>query len=82
MSVAASDVEQWLAVREIRLTVLTLTSKETRDVGRFARQFFKWTSEISAAVDCALRFGAILLASSLPGRALSCWRGGRGSFDV
>lgn len=42
------------------LTVFTLTSKETRDDGRFARQFFRCTKDISAAVDCAFLLAAIL----------------------
>jgi len=42
------------------LTVFTLTSKETSEDGRFARQFFKCTRDISAAVDCAFFLGAIL----------------------
>ena len=36
-----------------RLTVLMVTSRLTREEGRFTRQLFKWTREISAAVECA-----------------------------
>lgn len=35
--------------------MLTLTSSDTNVGGRLTKQFFRWTSEISAAVDCALR---------------------------
>lgn len=42
------------------LTVLTLASKEASDWGRFAKQFCRCTSDISAAVDCAFLRGAIV----------------------
>lgn len=32
------------------LTVFTVTSRETKEAGRLTKQFFRWTSEISAAV--------------------------------
>lgn len=41
-------------------TVFTFTSRETRDDGRFARQFLRCTREISATVDCVFFLGAIV----------------------
>jgi hypothetical protein len=40
--------------------VFTLTNRETRDDGRFTRQFFKCTRDISATVDCVFFLGAII----------------------
>jgi hypothetical protein len=48
-----------------RLAVLTLTSKEHKDDGRFTRQFFKWVSDISADVAWLLRRGAIVQGDKL-----------------
>lgn len=42
------------------LTVLTLERREASDGGRLTKQFWRWTSEISAAVDCAFFLGAML----------------------
>jgi hypothetical protein len=39
--------------------VLTFTSSETRDDGRFTRQFLRCTSDISATVDCVFFLGGI-----------------------
>lgn len=45
--------EAKIVVIGVRLTVLMVTSRLTREEGRFTRQLFKWTREISAAVECA-----------------------------
>lgn len=37
-----------------------LTNKETSDEGKFTRQFFRWTRDNSAAVDCAFLREAIV----------------------
>jgi len=48
------------------LTVLTVASSDASEAGRFTRQFWRCTSEISAAVDCAFFLGAMLLARWRP----------------
>lgn len=42
------------------LTVLTLTNKDTKVVGRFTKQFLRWTREISAETDWAFLRGAMI----------------------
>ena len=44
------------------LTVLTLERREASDDGRLTKQFWRWTREISAAVDCAFFLGAIFMS--------------------
>lgn len=42
-----------------KLTVLTFARREARDEGRFTKQFWRCTSDTSAAVECAFLRGAI-----------------------
>lgn len=41
-------------------TVFRLRSSETSEDGRLTKQFFRWTSESSAAADCAFFLETIL----------------------
>jgi hypothetical protein len=43
------------------LTVFTFSSNDTNEGGKLTKQFLRWTSESSAARDCPLLLGAILL---------------------